>query len=286
MTAVSYVPAAALGIVLTAAIAAAQCRPPANSHEARLLAFYEAPIAFTMAAAPERLAPGAVRIGGEAIPVPSPSPTLQHPSYCYANTTNNTKLATIFGRPRVAIGLPAGFIVEASYLPNVTVAAAQANLVSFAVARTQGVPLGGKRLALTLRVDETAGEVRGAITCPRSSLQTADGNTPCYGSEPSRDTFHPNSYGLEGALSARLGGDRIAAYAGGGMRSLRPRFRAGFTDGFGNVDHTTVDVDLVRGAAFAGATARIREEFAISAQLYAVPADVTTLRFGALYALR
>lgn len=59
----------AVGIMLLASPAIAQCRPPASSHEARLLAFYEAPIMFSMAAAPERLAFGAVRIGGEAGPV-------------------------------------------------------------------------------------------------------------------------------------------------------------------------------------------------------------------------
>ena len=44
----------------------AQCRPPANSHEARLLAFYEAPLVFSIAGAPERVTLGDVRddIGG------------------------------------------------------------------------------------------------------------------------------------------------------------------------------------------------------------------------------
>ena len=44
---------AALGTLVWTAAASAQCRPPANSHEARLLAFYEAPIVFSMAAAPD-----------------------------------------------------------------------------------------------------------------------------------------------------------------------------------------------------------------------------------------
>ena len=276
---------AALGTLVWTAAASAQCRPPANSHEARLLAFYEAPIVFSMAAAPERLALGAIRLGAEGIPVPSPNPALQHPEYCYANSTNNTKLAPLFGRPRFAVGLPARFVLEASYLPNVTVAAAQAELASVALARTQTLPF-GQRISLTVRLDGTVGRVRGAITCPRTRLQTSDVNIPCYGSEPSRDTFHPNSYGTEAAIGTGLDGGRIAIYAGGGVRSLRPRFQAGFTDGFGNVDHTTVDANLMRGAGFAGATARLRDNIALSAQLYVVPADVTTMRFGAQYALR
>src|SRR6185437_13437869 len=44
---VTSVAALAFGVSL-GADANAQCHPPANSHEARLLAFYEAPVAFTM----------------------------------------------------------------------------------------------------------------------------------------------------------------------------------------------------------------------------------------------
>ena len=272
--------------VLLAADADAQCRPPASSHEARLLAFYEAPIAFSMSSAAEQLSAGAVRIGAEMIPVPSPSPVLQHPNYCFGNTTNNTKLAPLFGRPRLTLGLPAGFAIEASYLPNVTVSAAQANLASIAVMHVEPVPFTSEHLSLAVRVDATAGQVRGAITCPQGSLQTNDENVPCYGRQPSRDTFHPNSLGLEAAVATRAARDRVAFFAGGGARLLHPHFRAGFTDALGNVDHTTIDVDLLRATAFAGATVRLRDRLSFSTQLYAVPADVTTLRFGAQYALR
>ena len=277
---------AALGSMLLATAVAAQCRPPASSHEARLLAFYEAPIVFSMAAAPERLAFGAVRIGGEAIPVPSPNAELQHPEYCYENTTNNTKLASIFGRPRLTIGLPASVALEASYLPNISVGDAQATVASVALSRTQSMPFTGERVTLLLRAHMTTGRVRGPITCPRANLQSTDAAAPCYGTEPSRDTFRPSSFGFEGALGIGNDGGRIAAYAGGGVSSLRPRFQAGFTDNFGNVDRTTVSVNLLRAAAFAGATARLSHAIAISAQLYAVPSDVTTVRVGAQYIVR
>ena len=274
-----------LGVAVEPLSALAQCRPPATSHEARLLAFYEAPIAFSMAGAPEELARGAIRLGGEAIPVPSPAAALQHPEYCYANTTNNTRLAPLFGRPRVTVGLPAGFTTEGSYLPDVHVAGAEATIASMALARTQRVPFTGGRMTSMLRVDGTTGRVRGAITCPRSSLQTTDANVPCYGSEPSRDTFSPNSVGVEAALGADAVANRVTLYAGGGVRWLQPRFRAGFTDGFGNVDHTTVIANLTRSAAFTGITWRMVGAFSASAHLYVVPADVTTIRVSAQYRL-
>jgi hypothetical protein len=274
----------ALGSMFLSAAAAAQCRPPASSHEARLLAFYEAPMVFSMGSAPERLAPGAWRVGAEAIPVPSPNAALTHPEYCYQYTTNNTKLASLFGRPRISIGLPAGLAVEGSYLPPISVSSARATLASIALSRAQMLPFSDSRVALLLRAHGTVGRVRGPITCPRVNLQTTDAGAPCYGSEVSRDRFDPNSLGAEAALGVSAG--RITAYAGGGATWLRPHFQAGFTDAAGNVDHTTVDVTLVRGAAFAGATLSVRDDIDVSAQLYAVPADVTTMRIGFAYRIR
>jgi hypothetical protein len=67
---------------------------------------------------------------------------------------------------------------------------------------------------------------------------------------------------------------------------LQPHFRAGFTDALGNVDRTTVDVDLTRATAFAGAALRLRDDISVAAQIYAVPADVTTIRLGATYRIR
>src|SRR5262249_34910831 len=105
----------------------------------------------------------------------------------------------------------------------------------------------------------------------------------CYGSEPSRDTFSPNSAGIDAALGVGAEASPVAFYVGVGLRALAPRFQAGFTDAFGNADHTTVSVNLSRSVAFTGITWRVRSGFQLSAQVYAVPADVTTMRVGAQY---
>ena len=272
--------AVALGTVPFGA-AGAQCRPPAASHEARLLAFYEAPVIFSMASAPERLAPGAVSVGGEAIPVPSPDPALTHPSFCYQYTTNNTKLAPLFGRPRIVVGLPAGFAVEGSYVPPVSASSARVTIGSVALSRTQSISVGRGSVLLQLRAHGTLGRIHGPVTCPRASLQLQDVAAPCYGTTPSRDSYDPRSLGVEAAAATQLG--RLDLVAGGGANRLDPRFRAGFTDGLGNVDHTTVDVSLVRGVAFGGATLHLRHDLAVSGQLYVVPADASTVRLGVAY---
>ena len=275
--------AAALGTSAFAA-AGAQCRPPASSHEARLLAFYEAPVLFSIGSAPERLTPGAMRIGGEAIPVPSPDPILTHPSFCYQYTTNNTKLAPLFGRPRIVVGLPVGFAFEASYVPPVSVSRARVTIGSLALSQTRSISLGGAALLLQLRAHGTIGRIHGPITCPRASLQLQDEAAPCYGTAPSDDSYDPKSLGAELAAATRFG--RLDVFAGGGANRLDPRFRAGFTDGLGNVDHTTVDVALTRGVAFAGATLHLPRDLAVSGQLYVVPADVSTVRLGVAYRVR
>src|SRR5262249_37367112 len=101
-----------LALVGIATSAHAQCRPPGNTHEARLLAFYEAPLVFSLVSAPTRLPAGAVTLGAEAGNVPSPSAEIQQPEYCYQPHSEHTTLTQAFGRPRLTIGLPMGLALE------------------------------------------------------------------------------------------------------------------------------------------------------------------------------
>lgn len=139
-------------------------------------------------------------------------------------------------------------------------------------------------MLLQLRAHGTLGRIHGPITCPRASLQREDEAAPCYGTTPSSDSYDPRSLGIESAAAMPLG--RLDLFAGGGANRIDPRFQAGFTDGLGNVDHTTVDVALVRGVAFGGATLHLRHDLAVSGQLSVVPADVSTVRLGFAYRAR
>ena len=280
--------AVAVGVVCGAAAAAAQCKPPTNSNEAKLLAFYSAPVAFSIDAAPTTLAAGAVRVEAEVEPMPIPDAAIEQTGYCYPSKGENTRLSPIFARPRVTVGLPAGFIVEASYVPPVHLSDAQPNLASFALSRAQLLPVApwGGSVTLLLRAHGTVGQVRGPITCPSKGLQMDDPNQPCFGTVPSRDTFHPYMVGGEGALSLTTHDGRVAIYAGGGINFLRPRFQVGFVSGDGFADSTRVLVNLTRGTIFGGVTARLTRTFELSAQVYSQPTDVTTVRFSAGYFLR
>jgi len=279
--------AAVLGLVMAAAPVAAQCRPPQNSNEAKLLAFYEAPVAFGVDAAPTTLAPGAVRVSLEVEPMPTPNNAIEQTHFCFESKGENTRLSPIFGRPRVTIGLPAGFIVEASYVPPIQLYDAKPNVASFAVSRAQRLPSAwGGALTLLVRAHGTVGQVQGPITCPTKGLQTADENAPCFGTSPSNDTFHPYMIGGEGTLALTTRDRRWAFWAGGGVNWLRPRFQVGFTDAVGFTDSTRVEINLTRAVVYGGVTAHVTRAFDLSAQVYSQPADVTTVRFAAGYILR
>jgi hypothetical protein len=289
---------ALVGLLLLPGTAAARqvidqpCRPPAldeDDNEARLLAFYSAPIAFSAGGMAQPLAPGAIRLSFEATYVPSPSTSIQQPEACYGlEKTENTELSPVFPRPRLAIGLPWRFVLEASYLPPITVADATPNLGSLALSHF--IPLrvrpGAARIDLLLRAHGTFGKVRGPITCPDDALQQADFALACYGAEPSDDTFEPNMFGGEGAVRLTSDASRLGGIVGVGVNRLMPRFKVDFDYLDGVRDRTPIEIDLTRFAAFAGASYRVASRVELAAEVYSVPKDVTTFRLGAGYRLR
>ncbi len=267
----------ALLFVTTPTLASAQCRPPNNSNEAKLLAFYAMPIVFGVDPSALMITPGSVRAGVEGAVVPTAPERIQHTGFCYGGRVQNTSLTHVFGRPRVAIGLPGGFGVELSYLPPVTIESATPNLGSAAVWVTRTV---GRTVALTLRAHATTGVVRGPITCPMSALQQNDPNGTCYGNMPSQDEFRPDMIGTEVIMSSVSAGPtpRFRFAAALGENRLQPRFRVGFTDLMGGTDHTNIVVNLNRLTALAAATAQLWHPCALSTEVYQSFGDAGTVR--------
>jgi opacity protein-like surface antigen len=279
---------AALVAVGLPAATSAQCVVPRGSNEARLLAFFAAPIAFSPAGNLSRLAGGDLRVSFDATWVPAPPAAIQKSNLCFKkDKQENTELAPVFPRPRVALGLGAGFYVEGSYLPPVTVLDAQPNLGSVAIGyvRTISTSPEGREMAVAVRLHSTFGRVRGPITCSEDALQQESASVACYGTAPSKDTYKPNMMAAEGALTWR-GRGPVAAYVGAGYTSLKPRFQVGFQPTGERFDDTKVEVDLNRVAAFAGGSYRVGARGAITGELYSVPQDVTTFRLGARWMLR
>jgi hypothetical protein len=262
--------------------AAGQCRVSSSSNEGKLLAFYTAPIVFTMATAPEEMRPASIRIGGELEYIPKPDPAIEQTGICFTQKSEHTSLSPVFGRPRVTVGGPFGLALEAAYLPPVTIARATPNLFSFAVSEAHHFSAGPVAGGTTLmfRLHGTFGNVKGPITCPKSSLQQSSPTAPCYGTTPSRDTFHPDMLGAELAAGFVPGYRGLSFYAGAGANRIDPHFQVGFTDAAGVVDSTQVELEspLVRATVFAGATATVRQILDVGAQVYSVPSDATLFR--------
>lgn len=263
----------------------AQCRPDKGTNEAKLLAFYTAPLAFSIIGPADQSPLGAVRLIAEAGPIPKPDPAIQKTGACFTSKSENTSLSPVFGRPRISISLPYDLTFEASYLPPVTIADATPNLVGVSLSKLLVIPALSRNANLSVRGHVTRGSVKGPITCPRSSLQTADASRPCYGAEPSRDTFRPNIAGVELTLSGWSGNGSNSGFLGVGQSWLKPRFQVGFTSGTGKVDNTRVEVDLTRTALFAGYNRRFTGSIDATAEVYSVPADVTLFRAAVSYLL-
>lgn len=274
-----------LGCAGATPVLAAECRLPKNSNEAKLLAFYSAPLSFSPASAPEHALTWTLRLGVEGGPILEPDSAIRQSSLCYVRKTENTQLSPFFARPRLTLTLPGGFALEASYLPPIKIHDAEPNLGSAALSWVKRLKLAstGNSTDIMLRFHGTAGQVKGSITCPSKSLQTTNPAQACYGTKPSLDTFKPTIAGVEAILSTAAWDGRLAFYAGGGKNFLRPRFRVGFTDTEGNVDNTLLVVDLNRIALFGGVTAEVSSTFDLSAQAYGVRNDGVTFRFGGGY---
>jgi hypothetical protein len=263
-------------------ISKAQCRVDKSSNEGKLLAFYTAPIVFSMATAPEEMPPAGIRIGAEGEYLPKPDRAIEQTGACFTQKSEHTSLSPVFGRPRITIGGPFGFALEAAYLPPVTIARATPNLFSFAVSHAHHYAAGplANGTTIMLRMHGTFGNVKGAITCPRSQLQTSAPSSPCYGTVPSKDTFHPDMFGGEVAAGFSPGSNGISFYAGGGANRIDPHFQVGFTDANGVVDRTEVVLKepVVRASVFGGITAVVKQILDVGAQVYSVPSDATLFR--------
>lgn len=268
---------------------AGECRPPKDSSEAKLLAYFAAPIAFSPAGNAGPMAPGAIRLSFDLTYVPTPSADIRRASFCQRKS-ENTNLSPIFPRPRLAVGLPGGFYVEGSYLPPVTVLDATPNLGSLALGWTRSLrggvagsvvpdPNANTTTWLAVRAHATIGSVKGAITCSDEAIQNTNPSRVCYGNEPSNDRYQPNMFGLE-AMLGWTGGGRWSGYVGGGYTSIRPRFDVNFLSLNGVLDDTRVLLDDGRITAFAGGRLRVTARTAVTAELYSVPQDVTTFRLG------
>jgi hypothetical protein len=259
------------------------CTPPDNSNEAKVLANFAVPLAFGPLAAPAEARPGALRVTIEGSYLPTLDAATRTPTICRPGKgPENTDLLFAVPRPRVAVGLPGGLLLEASWIPPVRVNGVKADVGGIALGR--GFPVGHGPMTVGLRVHATFGVVDAPITCDQAAL--SDPTSECYHGTESDDRYHPTTFGAEGSVGWTLAGGRVRPYLGAGLNLLRPRFQVDFTNQFGSTDSTRVEVNLTRGVVFGGLMWEAAHGFGVTGEVYAAPADAVTGRVGLSYSWR
>jgi len=255
------------------ALAQGDCYPGPASNEAAVFGTKSVALAYTALRAP-----GAARAflpGVEVSYVPAVDDETATPTICRPGKgPENANLLAVVIRPRLAIGLPAGFLLDLSWIPPVRVGGVKSNLFGLALGWTR--PLGGSGTAIAIRAHGTFGTINAPITCPENAL--ADPASECYQGTESDDEYHPNVFGVDAAIGFGRADARVRPYAGLGYNRLQPRFMVNFTNRQGQTDNRKVIVDLDRAVLFAGADWALAEGFALKGEIYAAPADAVTGR--------
>jgi hypothetical protein len=126
-----------VGLALCAlplSLAAQDCRPGAESNEAKTLAIFAVPLAFGPGAAPATQT--RVTLGIEAARVPTVNPATATPTICRPGKgPENTDLLPGLARPRIGLPLPFGLAFSVVD-PPVPVNGVRANLIGLALAKS------------------------------------------------------------------------------------------------------------------------------------------------------
>jgi hypothetical protein len=109
----------------------------------------------------------------------------------------------VFGRLRLQLGLPAGFVAEAGYTPPVRIRSTRArDLFALAIGRRW---VEGDAFTLSMRAFGQHGRAGGDITCP-ARLADAGVEANPFGCEaPSDDRIALNYYGVDATVAGRWG---------------------------------------------------------------------------------
>ena len=119
----------------------------------------------------------------------------------------------VFGRLRLALGLPGDWVAELGYTPPLEIAGSRArNILALAVGRRL---FGSDALWLSMRALGQVGKVRGDITCPARIAGNPDPvANPFDCRAPSHDTLTTSYYGLDATIGGDAGNWKWHAGAG------------------------------------------------------------------------
>jgi hypothetical protein len=168
----------------------------------------------------QELEPGALIIGLEAGYVPTLSAEERTVGFD-GTKEEDVNRTSLFGRPRVAVGLAGGFVLEANYLPPIDISGIAPDLFALALARKMST---ANRFRTGLRLTAQHGTFTGDITCSADEIRNGPNLFGC--DEPSRDEITIDSASLEVAVARRpRGAGRIEPYFGAAVNVMDLEFQ-------------------------------------------------------------
>lgn len=179
----------------------------------------------------------------------------------------------LVARPRARIGLPAGFALDASWLPPVEIDGARGNLFALGLSRPL---LEREGWRLTSRLWLQTGALEGDFVCPRAAAEAGDDAeaNPYACAEASEDRMELDQAGLELALAwtprSRPALDTWFAFS---TRSLDSSFVVD-ARWSGIDDHSRLDYDGIDWGLAAGLAWRARAGWRTAAELRWTPLEV------------
>ena len=160
-----------------------------------------------------KLAPWRWSAAAELGSIPHLSDAQQHVGFGGSKQEDLNK-SPVFGRLRLAVGLPGAWVAELGYTPPLQLAGSQArNVFAAAVGRRL---IDSDPLSLSVRALGQLGKVDGDITCPRRLSGDADAVANPFGCVvPSNDAFTADYYGIDATAGLNTGPWQF--YASGGI---------------------------------------------------------------------
>jgi hypothetical protein len=224
---------------------------------------------FVGLSAPRERPPGAVEFGLEVGWVPYLSEDQRRVGFD-GTTIQDLNKTPFYARPRLLVGLPAGFAVEVGWLPPVRLNGGEANLFNAAIEKTFVDTAGG---SLGLRAYGQIGHAMGDFTCSEENVAQPPGSpgNPQACSQRSTDTATLNDAGAALAGGVKLG--RAALHGAVGATYNDLQFQVGaYTNGA--ADNTLLATHGWTGWVAAGADIPVGEHFSISVAAFYSPLQV------------
>ena len=158
------------------------------------------------------LAPWRWNVAGDLGTIPQLSDAQQRVGFGGFKNEDLNK-SPVFGRLRLALGLPYGWVAELGYTPPLEIDGARPrNIVALAIGRRL---FDSGAFTFSMRALGQLGQVQGDITCPAQLAGIADPVRNPYGCQsPSKDRFTTDYYGLDATVGWNTGNWKWNASAG------------------------------------------------------------------------